>query len=242
MEFWKDNSLFILPSLFTVLNLLLGAISIFLAINEHFIFSAWMIIIAILCDGLDGKIARWANCETAFGVQLDSLADLISSGMAPIILIYQVVFKQIFWPYSWICLLFLFAGTYRLARFNIIQKGDRSQGYTGLPIPVAGMSIAAFCLFSDAFSVKIGWLTITLFMLFYSILMISTIPYSWPKLIWHQGRLKFGYSVFLLFCVTGMIIFTKYTLFPLLCFYIIIGLGKWIIETLREAWAIKLSK
>ena len=242
MENWKINRSFILPSFFTVLNLMSGAISVFLSLNGHFTSAAWMIIIAILCDGLDGKIARWVHCESRFGVQLDSLADLVSSGMAPMILIYQNLFKHLPWFHSWICLVFLFAGTYRLARFNVIQNGDRSKGYTGLPIPVAGMSIAAYILFVDIVPIPVGWIISTLLMLLYSILMLSTIHYDWPKLIWDQGRVKVAYSILLLVCVSGMILYTKYTLFPLLIFYMLAGIGKWFICRIRETWAIDLLK
>lgn len=242
MEFWKDNHTFIFPSLFTVLNLISGILSIILAINGEFLFSAWMIIIAVLFDGLDGKIARWAGCETEFGIQLDSLADLVSSGVAPMLLIYHIVFKQMFWLYTWVCLLYVFAGTYRLARFNVMQKGDRSQGYIGLPIPVSGMSVAAFCLFFDHLSISIDYLITTILFLILSVLMVSTIPYAWPKLEWHQGRLRTIGSILLLICVAGMILFTKLTLFPLLCLYTFVGFGRWIVSAVRETWEMDILK
>lgn len=240
MEFWNENHPFILPSLFTVLNLISGVIAIILAINAYFALSSWMIIIAVLFDGVDGKIARWTGCETEFGVHLDSLADLVSSGMAPMILIYQITFKQLPWIYTCICLIFIFAGTYRLARFNVLQKGDRSHGYIGLPIPVAGMCVATFYLFAETLLMKIDPITATLLLLFLSTLMVSTVPYAWPKLEWHQGRLKIAYSVFIIFCILGMIIYTKVAFFPCLCLYSLVGLGKWIVHTVRKKWTVHI--
>lgn len=242
MACWKKNSAFILPSLFTVLNLVSGIIAIILAINERFALSAWTIIAAVLFDGLDGKIARWTDCESEFGLQLDSLADLVSSGIAPVVLMYQWIFHPMPWPYAWICLVYVFSGTYRLARFNAIQKGDRSKGYVGLPIPVAGMVIAAFYLFSGAVSMRADWLFVTALLLVNSVLMISTIPYEWPKLEWRAGRLKIAWSLFLLVCVAAMIIITKWSLFPILCLYIILGICHYVLTFVREAWTLNFLK
>lgn len=242
MHHWSENKALLIPSLFTLLNLCCGTIAIFLSIKQNFTSAAWMIIIAVLCDGLDGKIARWVDAESSFGLQLDSFADLISSGVAPIVLVYNSILTKFPWYYAWICLVFVFSGAYRLARFNIIQKGDRSQGYTGLPIPVAGMTIAAYWLFYEFFREVPGLIISTILVFICSILMMSTIPYAWPKLIWNQGYLKQIASVCLLLGTALMIVFTKYSLFPLLCAYIIVGFGKWFIVTVREAIIVDFMK
>ena len=233
MQDYAENKGFILPGIFTSLNLLGGIAAILLAVRGDYAFSSWMIIIAILFDGLDGKIARWLNRETSFGLYLDSLADLVSSGIAPVVLVYKVTFDQMPWFFSCFCIIYVFSGSYRLARFIAVQKGDRSQGYIGLPIPLAGMSLAASWLFLDALSIPVNSLLAAVLMTGLSALMISTVPYAWPRLIWKSAAQTF-LSALKLTGALALVLFTKYTLFPLIFLYILYGVGRWIIVTVKS--------
>lgn len=224
--------------MFTTLNILCGTTAVILSVNRLFEPSAWFIIVAVLCDGMDGKLARWTGCESEFGMHLDSLGDLISSGIAPMVLIYSGFFRSADWTVSWICLLYVFAGAFRLARFNLIQKGDRSHGYIGLPIPVAGMTIASLFLTGEITS----WFRHMQFLAFViilglSLLMMSTVPYDWPKLEW--GRpVKIVGSAGKLILAGLIIVFTKYTLFPVLFLYIIAGTLRWGFLLIKEKLAV----
>lgn len=217
-----------LPSLFTCLNLFFGFGAILQTAQRDFETAAWFVIIAVLCDGMDGKIARSTGTDSIYGFQMDSLADLISFGAAPAFLAYASALNSLDPAGMLIAFGYLLAGLYRLARFNVIQAGDRTQGYIGLPIPVAGMAVAAGELFQP-YAVSFVYAGVYVFLLvFLSVMMISTVPYAWPVLEFHRSfylRLK---SVFILVCVTGMALFPNWCLFPVLGLYILLGLAEWI--------------
>jgi len=227
------NKFFFIPSFFTLLNFFWGFFSIVEAVEGNLHKAAWFIILAVLCDGMDGKFARWTGTETAFGFELDSLGDMVSSGLAPAVVVYIGILHKIAFMGVLICFIYIFAGGYRLARFNVIKARERSEGYIGLPIPVAAMTIASFLIFHTPFgeSISIGFL-ITL-MVFLAILMVSTIHYSWPRLMFHVNWIKRIQSIGLLLATSLMAVFPEKCLFPLFSFYILLGIKTWIIDLVK---------
>lgn len=161
-----------IPSLLTLGNLSLGVIAIILVFNEKPELAAMMVIIAMLLDGVDGRIARALNAQSEFGKELDSLADVISFGVAPAFIMYVVAFQDLSPALAWIVTaIFPICGALRLARFNVIAS---SPGYfIGLPIPAAGGVLATLALFSSDIQpyILVGS---TLLLAF---LMVSTIKY-----------------------------------------------------------------
>src|ERR1700726_4762853 len=113
-----------LPNMFTIGNLFLGIISIILVYNERPELAAIFVIIAMLMDGLDGRVARALNVESEFGKELDSLSDIISFGVAPALIMYVVAFKEVISineATTWIVTaIFPICGALRLARFNVV--------------------------------------------------------------------------------------------------------------------------
>lgn len=216
-----------IPSFFTILNLLGGFLSIVLTLEGNFQGAAWLIILAILCDGMDGKLARWMHSETPFGFELDSLADMVSSGLAPAVLAYRAVFHDVQALGLILCFSYVFAGSYRLARFNVVQAGDRSRGYTGLPIPVAGFTIASFWIFNPPFDlhVALGWWIFLLLSL--TVLMVSTVHYFWPRLTFREGWKSWIRSTGMLLALGMMAVFPQWSLFPLFILYIALGFWQW---------------
>ncbi|OVE79420.1 CDP-diacylglycerol--serine O-phosphatidyltransferase [bacterium I07] len=214
------------PSLFTCLNFLLGVLSIMHTIQENYHMAAWFIILAILCDGMDGKIARLTSTETQFGFEFDSMADLIASGAAPGFLAYSIGLDGYFWG-SALCFIYIFAGGYRLARFNVIQGGDRSEGYIGLPIPIAGMTIASFSFYEGPIfrpEYLLNW-----FMLLgiLALLMLSSISYHWPRVVFSKRLTHFLPSLLIVLALMAMAVLPYWSLFPLMVLYILLGIGKW---------------
>jgi CDP-diacylglycerol--serine O-phosphatidyltransferase len=138
------NGLFLLPSLFTLTNLYLGYLSIVASFQGRFKTAALLILIAALTDGLDGIVARAAHAGSEFGIQLDSLSDAVSFGVATPILLY-------FWGLRldgragiFFSFLFLTAGVLRLARYNVQAKGQSDRkNYQGLTVPSAAMFMAS---------------------------------------------------------------------------------------------------
>ncbi|BDU74887.1 CDP-diacylglycerol--serine O-phosphatidyltransferase [Mesoterricola silvestris] len=154
------RSKFALPSAITLLSVLCGFSSVVMSINaagEHpgvyFLWGAGLLLAAGVFDGLDGRIARATNTATEFGVQLDSLADVLSFGMAPAILAYRYGFFQlgmadpqlraVGWGASFF---FVACGALRLARFNVQVGSVDSRFFVGMPIPAGAACIAAVIL------------------------------------------------------------------------------------------------
>jgi CDP-diacylglycerol---serine O-phosphatidyltransferase len=173
-----SRGLFILPTLFTVGNLFCGYLSIWSSIRGTFDLSAYLIIAAGILDALDGRIARMTRSTSAFGEQYDSMADLVSFGVAPAVLAYSwglADFHRLGWMVSF---LFVVCGSMRLARFNIQAHVVDKRYFVGLPIPAAAGTVATVVLATPERLVSRLWmggllgLTIVL-----SYLMISTIRY-----------------------------------------------------------------
>jgi len=151
------RGIFLIPSLFTVANLLCGyyaSIAALVGGKEDFDHAAKAIGLAILFDSVDGRIARMTGTNTEFGVQFDSLADVVSFGIAPAILAYAWGFRYAFagnsefhqvGEFAWICCLtFLICTAWRLARFNVkgMEPGG-NKNFVGMPTPAAAGVVAA---------------------------------------------------------------------------------------------------
>jgi len=172
------RSVFILPSLFTVGNIFCGYFAIISTMNGEYDFAAQAIGIAIVMDMLDGRIARLTKSATGFGLQLDSLADVISFGIAPSILVFVWGLTAINHRLGWIAAFtFTICGAMRLARFNI--QTERFKHFVGLPIPASGGTIAAvvhFFVTPIENPLAAGAMVVSVFLL--SLLMISKVRYS----------------------------------------------------------------
>lgn len=137
-----------IPSLLTLGNLCLGVLSILFVFNDYSGLAAIMVIIGMLIDGIDGRVARALNAQSEFGKELDSLADIITFGVAPAFIMYVVALQDITPAVSWVVTaLFPICGALRLARFNV--KDSAPGSFTGLPIPAAGCILATVALFKD---------------------------------------------------------------------------------------------
>ncbi|MBD8500645.1 CDP-diacylglycerol--serine O-phosphatidyltransferase [Paenibacillus arenosi] len=161
-----------IPNLFTIGNLFLGIISIMLAFDQEYNLAALMVIIAMLLDGLDGRVARALNAQSEFGKELDSLSDVISFGVAPAFIMYVTALTDVNPAIAWIVTaIFPICGALRLARFNVIEG---TPGYfIGLPIPAAGGVICTLALFHNDISTTF----LLIAMLLVSYLMVSTVRY-----------------------------------------------------------------
>ena len=138
----------IVPSLFTMLNLFFGFFAILSALKGKYVTASWFIFAAAIWDVMDGKIARMAHAHSDFGVEFDSLADVVSFGVAPSVLIYQVYLYKL-GPVGIILSFFpLLFGAIRLARFNVNQDSLDKENFTGLPIPAMAMTLAAYVIFN----------------------------------------------------------------------------------------------
>ncbi|EAK0441693.1 CDP-diacylglycerol--serine O-phosphatidyltransferase [Campylobacter lari] len=131
--------IYILPNLFTAASIFLGIISVIASINQNFDKALIYIILSLICDGLDGRVARATNSTSKFGVEFDSLADLIAFGVAPAILFYMSIGYEYGRFGSLIAGLFVVFGAIRLARFNVTTGTYEPSVFIGLPIPTAAV-------------------------------------------------------------------------------------------------------
>ena len=174
----------IIPNMFTAMNMFCGFLSIINASEHNYIYASWMIIIAAIFDALDGVMARLTKSSSQLGVQLDSLSDVVSFGVAPAYLIYSSYLYQYYAIGIVISSLLMIAGGFRLARFNVQLVGFDKAYFTGLPIPSSALTIAAFVIAyysNNIFTEEITFLIIPMVILL-SYLMVSKIKYdSLPK-------------------------------------------------------------
>jgi|UniRef100_A0A7C5ENI4 CDP-diacylglycerol--serine O-phosphatidyltransferase len=138
----KFRGVYLLPNLITTASLFAGFFAIVAAIDGRFLAAAWAIFVSLILDGLDGRIARMTQSTSSFGVQYDSLTDLVAFGVAPGVLVYLWALKP-FKQFGWVAaFLYVVCGALRLARFNV-QSGSMDPRYfNGFPIPAAAMVIA----------------------------------------------------------------------------------------------------
>ena len=137
-----------LPNLFTSASLFGGFYAIIAVIQGRYEAAAIAIILSAICDGLDGRIARFTHTMSHFGAEYDSLADLVAFGVAPGLLVYKWALEP-FGRLGWLAaFVYVICGALRLARFNAQKKSVESNIFRGLPIPSAACLIASGVLFS----------------------------------------------------------------------------------------------
>lgn len=160
------SAVYILPNILTTGNLFFGFFSIVKTLDGKYYVAALAILMAAVFDLLDGRVARLTKGTSNFGVQYDSLCDLVSFGLAPSFLMYQYGLNSFGRPGWIICFLFLACGALRLARFNVQSAIGKSSGdFVGLPIPMAAGVIACYVALTENFveSADIGLWTIQIF-------------------------------------------------------------------------------
>ncbi|MCM2284739.1 MAG: CDP-diacylglycerol--serine O-phosphatidyltransferase [Desulfobacula sp.] len=186
------RSIYILPNLFTSMNLFCGYYSIMASIQFKFLEAAIAILIAAVFDLLDGKIARATHTTSKFGMEYDSLADLISFGLAPALLIFLWAL-QTTGRYGWsAALLFTVCGALRLARFN--TNTSSGPDFEGLPIPAAAAMNVSLVLFFHRLEIdpEPYKSAILVLMWILSFCMVSSFPYKSLKKVSFFKSLKFN--------------------------------------------------
>lgn len=164
----------IIPNMFTLANLFFGFLSLTMTLDGKISLAAVMIILAVLLDSLDGKVARKFSVSSDFGKQLDSLCDLVSFGVAPAILVYKVFLQEHLGYFGLlIAAVFALCGAVRLARFNVLNI---TTYFVGVPITFAGGFIALLMLFYKL----VPWGVYPAILIILAFLMVST--FRVPKL------------------------------------------------------------
>lgn len=147
----RRQSIYLLPNLFTMAALFAGFYSVIQAMNGHFTLSAIAIFVAMVLDGIDGRVARLTHTQSAFGAEFDSLSDMVSFGVAPAVLSYEWMLRG-FGKIGWVVAFIYCAGAaLRLARFNTQLATADKHYFTGLPSPSAAALVAGLVWSSREF-------------------------------------------------------------------------------------------
>jgi CDP-diacylglycerol--serine O-phosphatidyltransferase len=206
----RRRGIYLLPNLVTTASLFCGFYAVISAIQGNFYQAAISILVAAVLDGLDGRIARMTQTTSAFGVQYDSLSDLIAFGLAPGIVVFLWALKP-FGRFGWVAaFLYVVCGALRLARFNV-QVGQVDPNYfVGLPIPAAATIVSTTILFVYQMGGigSTGYLLILILIYFLSFLMVSNLSYPSFKGLKLAERRSFNVLV------AGVLLFVLIALEP----------------------------
>jgi len=218
-----------IPNAVTCLNLLFGCIAIVYVFNNHLADASWMIVLAAIADFFDGMAARLLNAHSPIGKELDSLADIVSFGVAPGMMLFQLIGTH---PYNWIGLLIPVFAALRLAKFNIDTR--QTFYFIGLPTPANALFIASFPLIlahnSYWQSVYLSNISLTTWFFIGIAVVCSAIMVSPIKLFslkmkdtsWNNNKTRYIFLVVSLGCFIGMgftaipIILLLYIIFSML--------------------------
>lgn len=224
---------YILPNLFTTANLFSGFFGIVNSINGNYEVAALAVFASCIFDILDGQVARLTRATSRFGVEYDSLADVVSFGVAPGLLIFLMALQ----PYGrvgWLAaFVFMACGALRLARFNVQVETSSKKYFVGLPIPGGAAMLAITVLFLRYWDIGIRGSFITPLLLVLTYLlgfcMISTMPYNSFKDV-EVIKAKPSFVVFgLIVFVSFVAISPAFILFAMLSVYTASGPVRWII-------------
>lgn len=231
------KGIYILPNLITLSSMFAGFYSIVASLNSDYERAAWAIMIASVFDVLDGWVARITHTATRFGIEMDSLADVISFGVAPGVLIYTWTLSS-FGKIGWLGSFFLVAcAALRLARFNVQMGSTEKKHFTGLPTPASALVIATTVLAYEEIIhilehlkliqladvvVKDYWVLALTFML--AGLMVSNITYHSLKEANLKERRPFGILVIIAAFLAVVAYHPELVLFLVSISYVAVGL------------------
>ncbi len=260
------SRIFFLPNLMTAGNLFCGFMAILQCIqarlaetlpggeysgasnSEHYRFAVWFIFGAAAFDMLDGRLARMGGRESLFGAEFDSLADVISFGMAPaLLMLYLIISPTQAQDYQWfrnigwfVGFIYLLCAAMRLARFNVITNPyvrpgvkDSSRDFVGLPVPAAATTVAATVLFILRLgemdrSLKAWALALPPLMLLVAFLMMSTVRYPSGKGLNMQTRTRLRPFVGFLIVVGLVVQYKEYATLGICLGYVFFGLFRYV--------------
>ena len=243
----RRRGVYLLPNLLTTGCLFSGFYSIVAAIDRNFAVAGGAVFIALLFDGVDGRVARWTKTESSFGKEFDSLADMVAFGLAPAVLVYQwgVVrigeYGQEWRQFGWIIAFFYaLCAALRLARFNVITSTSDKRYFQGLASPSAAATVAAFVwFFSKWREPGLPGLILAFAITGYAAaLMVSSFSYLSLKGVEVTARIKYSYIAFVIGpLLIGIAVDPPTMLFAMFVSYATYGPVTWLVRKLRRSRA-----
>jgi len=220
------KGIYILPNTLTLCGMFMGFYSILASIKGLYVDASWAIIIAMVFDGLDGWVARLTHSTTRFGIELDSLSDLVAFGVAPAVMLFKwnlASYGRIGWSAAF---LFMACGALRLARYNVQMGSAESKSFTGMPIPGAATIVATMVIFYyeiwETVPAKNIYILLLTFIL--AVLMVSTLRFHGAKEIDFSKRKPFWILVAIVVAFALVIMHPPIALFIFAMIYLFGGI------------------
>lgn len=254
----QASRIYFLPNLMTAGNLFCGFVAVIMCIQAHYAMrgsdvitleasglfkrAVWLIFGAMAFDALDGRLARMGGKESLFGAEFDSLADVVSFGLAPALMVFFLIlsptqgypnFREVGWFFGFI---YLLCAAIRLARFNVIthpllQRPNTraSKDFVGLPVPAAAGTVAALVLFllnlaAHERELQRWALILPILMLLIAFLMVSQVRYPSGKQIDFQTKTKHTTLILYIIAAAAVVIYKEYGMLSACLGYIFYGL------------------
>ncbi len=244
----EASHIYLLPNSLTAGNLFFGFLAILRCIqanyasdpalvSQYFSQAVWFILFSVVCDALDGRVARLGGRESLFGKEFDSIADIVSFGVAPaLMMIFLILSPTEQYPYflqiGWLIgFVYLLCASVRLARFNVLTNPllppsnsiHTNKDFMGLPVPAAAGMIASLVLVLNSLDLRSWALLMPPLMLAIAILMVSNIPYPSFKEVGWQTSTRFRTFIYLIIALGVAFVFRE--LFFALSFFVYIIYG-----------------
>ncbi|MDN4574546.1 CDP-diacylglycerol--serine O-phosphatidyltransferase [Pandoraea cepalis] len=233
----RNRGIYLLPNAFTTAALFCGFFAIVQAMNDRFEQAAIAIFFAMVLDGMDGRVARMTNTQSAFGEQYDSLSDMTSFGVAPALVMYEWILHEI-GKWGWLAaFVYVACAALRLARFNTNIGVVDKRFFQGLASPAAAALIAGFVWITidNKLPVNVFWMPWVAFGLtiYAGMSMVSNAPFYSGKALDVRQRVSFG--VVLLFMVGFILVSSDppLVLFGMFCLYSVSGYVLWAFRFLK---------
>lgn len=235
------KGVYLVPNTLTLCGMFCGFYAIMSSINGNFLHAAWAILLANIFDGLDGWIARMTGTTTRFGVELDSLSDLVAFGVAPSVMVYKwalMPFGRLGWAAAF---LFVACGALRLARFNVQAGSSSSKAFKGMPIPGAASILSSVIIFYYADPFNFHWeglpgksVMYLLLTIILAMLMVSTFRFHGIKEVDFREKKPFWMLIVFVLILFVMLIHPSSAIFVFAMAYLIWGIIENIILFVRK--------
>ena len=236
----KRRGIYVLPNLFTTAALFAGFFAIVQAMQGDFARAAMAIFIAMVLDGLDGRVARMTNTQSAFGEQMDSLADMVSFGAAPALIAYEWSLRGL-GRWGWMAaFVYCACAALRLARFNVNTTVVDKRYFQGLPSPAAAALVAGFIWLmteAEVDTASVAWPMFAL-CLFSGLTMVTNVPFYSFKDVQMRKSVPFAAIVLLALIIAIINIHPPTVLFSLFVLY---GLSGYVVYAWRRAKGLQTS-
>ncbi len=220
------RGIYLLPNLFTTFGVFCGFYGIVASMSGHYSDAAFALFIAMLMDSFDGRVARMTNTTSDFGAEYDSLADIISFGIAPALIAYNWGALEQLGKLGWLAAFtYLVCGALRLARFNVMPETIEKKYFQGLPIPAAAGVVLGFIWFGE----ELGWdgstlaVPVALVTVACGLLMVSNFRYNSFKEVDWKGKVPFVSLLLMVLIVIMVATNPPIVLFPAFTLYLISG-------------------